>query len=160
MPRWRNKSDTWKVVKNDVITKMPVSWYHIEHKEWIDQFVVYLWMFRVPVFIYVWDIWEEKTKEFFKKERERYWAEWEFEYNVWWNTISQSWFGHLIWLKNYNITTLVHELCHITQTRLEYCWMKHDDEVQAYFLQWLLDMILSMDKDRKFKFIEPLPLDD
>lgn len=161
MPRGRKKKvDTTKVVKNDIYEEMVTTGYHIKHKEWIEQFTVYLWMFRVPIFIYVWDIWEEETTKFFEEEWKKYWAEWKFEYNVWWNTLSGTWFWHLIWLRNFNITTLVHELCHVTQTRMKFCWMEHDDETQAYFLQGLMDQILSMDKEHKFAFYEPLPLDN
>lgn len=171
MPRGRKKADTKKRVvkkvnskkveiKDDIYEPLTTTGYHIIHKEWIEQFTVYLWMFRVPIFIYVWDIWEEATKEFFKKEWEKYWVKEEFEYKVWWKTLSESSFGHLIWLKKFDISTLVHELCHVTQNRMRFCWMEIDDETQAYFLQGLLDQILIMDKKHNFKFYRPLPLDD
>ena len=173
MPRGRKpKADTKKVVtrkelvkankkKNeDAYFKWPTSSYHISHKEWIDQYVVYLWTFRVPIFVYVWDLGEEWTKQFFDKEREKYGLKWEFEYNCSGKTLSESWFGHLIWLKEFNLSTLIHELLHVVQNRIRYCRMEMDDELQAYFLQWLMEQILTMDKEHKFKFYEPLPLDD
>ena len=171
MPRGRKKNDTKKVVKNkrvivetirkdDEYMQWPMTSYRIRHKEWIDQYVTYLWTFRVPVFIYIWDLGEEKTKEFFNKEREKYGLKWEFEYNCAGKTLSESWFGHLIWIKEYNLTTLVHELLHVTQNRIRYCGMEMDDELQAYFLQWLMEQIMTMDKEHNFKFYEPLPLDD
>ena len=163
MPRWRKpKADAKKVVtkKEDAYFKWPISSYHIVHKEWIEQFVVYSRLFRVPIFIYIWDIGEKETKEFFEKEREKYGLKEEFKYNCWWKTLSEPWFGHLIWIKDFSITTLVHELCHVTQNRIRFCGMELDDEWQAYFLQSLIDEILVMDKEHKFKFYEPLPLDD
>lgn len=163
MPRGRKpKADAKKVVtkKEDKYMKWPMSSYHIQHKEWIDQYVTYLWTFRVPIFIYVWDLWEEETKKFFDKEWEKYGLKWTFEYNCAGKTLSEPGFGHLIWMKEHNITTLVHELCHISQNRIRYCGMQMDDELQAYFLQGLVDQILSLDKEHKFKFYEPLPLDD
>lgn len=162
MPRGRKKADTKKVVKKneDKYSQWPISSYHIYHKEWIDQYVVYEWIFRVPVFIYVWDLGEKETVEFFNKERAKYGLKEEFDYNCAGKTLSESWFGHLIWLKNYNIMTLVHEICHVTQNRIKFCGMEMDDEMQAYFLQWLLEQILTMDKEHKFKFYEPLPLDN
>ena len=163
MPRGRKKKvNTKKVVteKDDEYMQWPMTSYRIRHKEWIDQYVTYLWTFRVPVFIYIWDLGEEKTKEFFNKEREKYGLKWEFEYNCAGKTLSESWFGHLIWIKEYNLTTLVHELLHVTQNRIRYCGMEMDDELQAYFLQWLMEQIMTMDKEHNFKFYEPLPLDD
>lgn len=166
MPRGRKpKADTKKVVTRkkkieDVYEKWPISSYHIHHKEWIDQYTVYLWIYRVPVFIYVWDIGKEETTKFFNKEREKYGLKWEFDYNCAWKTLSESWFGHLIWIREHNITTLVHELLHVVQNRIRYCWMETDDELQAYSLQWLIEQVMSMDKEHKFKFYEPLPLDD
>ena len=163
MPRGRkSKADTKKVVtkKDDEYMQWPMTSYRIRHKEWIDQYVTYLWTFRVPVFIYIWDLGEEKTKEFFNKEREKYGLKWEFEYNCAGKTLSENWFGHLIWIKEYNLTTLVHELLHVTQNRIRYCGMEMDDELQAYFLQWLIEQIMTMDKEHNFKFYEPLPLDD
>lgn len=174
MPRGRKKKvDTKQVVtkkdlakankkiKDDEYMQWPMTSYRIRHKEWIDQYVTYLWTFRVPVFIYVWDLGEEKTREFFDEEWKKYWfKKWEFEYNCAGKTLSESWFGHLIWLKNYNITTLVHELLHVVQNRIRYCGIEMDDELQAYFLQWLMEQIITMDKEHNFKFYEPLPLDD
>ena len=163
MPRGRKpKNDTKKVVKKveDKYIQWPISSYHIIHKEWIEQFVVYLRDFRVPVFLYVWDIGKEETEKFFEKEWEKYWLKWEFLYECAWKTLSEPTFWHIIWLKDFNLATLIHEMCHVTQNRIRFCGIEMDDELQAYFLQWLIEQLLVLDKEHKFKFYEPLPLDN
>lgn len=121
-------------------------------EEWIDKFLVKSDIFRIPVYLYVWDIWEEKTIEYMNKELESIWVPKDkFEYNVWWHSISRiHW--HIVWLAEYDLWILMHEMIHVSQLRLRFCWVD-DDETQAYFAQQLVEDFLEQDKQKRFKLI-------
>lgn len=121
-------------------------------EEGIDKFLVKSDIFRVPVYLYVWDIWEEKTIEYMNKELESMWVPKEkFDYNVWGHSISRiHW--HIVWLAEYDLWILMHEMIHVSQLRLRFCWVD-DDETQAYFAQQLVEDFLEQDKQKRFKLI-------
>lgn len=58
---------------------------------------------------------------------------------------------YYIILKHNDISTLIHELNHVVQMRLEECWVD-DLEVHSYLLQSLLNKVLSED-DTYFDYI-------
>lgn len=92
-------------------------------------------VFRFEVDLYVW-----KYPEKYKKLTE--WWEW---VTAWCN-----WY-YVVILRHNDMSTLVHELNHVVQLRLEECWVK-DKETHSYLLQCLVNKVLDKEPNY-FKYI-------
>lgn len=126
-------------------------------EEWFNLYSVYNDTFRSQVSIYVWDIWEEWTLKFFKEEFPQ-WASDVFDYNSNWNHLYNSNYWSIIWLRQYDISVLVHELIHARQKMFDDRWID-DHETEAYYVEMLLSSVLSIDEesgDNLFKYRKQL----
>ena len=125
--------------------------------EWFNLYSVYNDTFRSSVSIYVWDIWEEWTLKFFKDELPQ-WASDVFDYNSNWNHLYNKNYWSIIWLRQYDISVLVHELIHAKQKMFDDRWID-DYETEAYYVEMLLASVLSIDAesgDNLFKYRQQL----
>ena len=146
----KKKKNVEKLIKWKDYTQCKL--YHYD--EWINMYAIFNDTFRSSVIVYVWDLWEEKSYEFFKRELKKYWAEDEYNYQWNWLHIYNNKIWSIIFLKNPDLSTLVHELVHSKQSMFLDRWIDWD-ETEAYYMQMLIWSILSLDVescDNIFKY--------
>lgn len=109
----------------------------------MQKFIMNNSTFRMSVVLYVWDEWFDNTVKYIKKEFIDMWINDEqFEYMSEWQSFYVPDIWEIIWMKSFDLWTLVHELLHAVQHRLEDCWVD-DCETQAYLLQDLFTTSLN-----------------
>lgn len=102
----------------------------------MDKYEFKVWTFRRLLNLWVW--W---TKEEFDK---KLWKRFKYDYDTtsWLTIYDGKYNDNIIWLKEYNINTLVHELVHCTQFMCEQCWIPMEWEPPAFIFEELFCKII------------------
>lgn len=112
-------------------------------KKSLKEYRAKIWTFRQCLQVFVWDLWEKEHKKFFRK----LWIDADYDCN-WRYAYTDS--ANVIWVKWYNLDTLVHELVHFVLYNANVIWYWPKEEAPAYIYEEAFTKIL-MQAEWKFK---------
>ena len=97
----------------------------------MEKYIFKVWTFRRRLNLWIW--W---TKEEFNK---KIWEKYGHDYDLTsWVTIYDGEYNdNIIWLKEYSLNTLTHELVHTVQFMCEQCWIHMEWEPPAFIYEEL-----------------------
>jgi hypothetical protein len=116
----------------------------IKHKEWFTEYRLLAHTFRMCVQLFIGNPTDKVFNSFWRK----YWI----DYLDWRN--KNKWFyiketkSNIIWIKDYHLCTLVHELTHLIDKETEDRWL--ETEARAYIIESLLAQAQYL-SENKFK---------
>lgn len=117
----------------------------VKHKDWLIEYRVRTETFKQYLQVFVWDIWEEKHKDFF----EGLWLD-NVEYNL------EGFYDcsletiNIIRLRSYELNTLVHELTHFIAHQCEVIRCEFTEEIPAYIMEEIFCKLMIL-SEWKFK---------
>ena len=125
----------------------------VHHPEGLTEYRLRTETFRQFLQVFVWDIGEKKHIKFFKW----LWLK-EIAYNLWGFYTYQVKGTNIIWLRSWNLNTLVHELTHFIAHQCVVINCEFTEEIPAYIMEEVFSKLMILSRGR-FKVVEEFYLE-